>query len=663
LARQDQPKEDDAKDGPDIPGLAIHEELGEGGFGIVYRATQVGVVKRRVALKVLKPGVDTRTVLKRFAIEQQALALLEHPYIARFYDAGETPDGYPWFTMEYIEGKPITEALAACNWESILEVFLNVCGAISFAHEKGVLHRDLKPSNILVTAEGAPKVIDFGLAKATDASPGMTLYTMDEVRVGTPAYSAPEKGAEVDVRSEVFSLGATLFELLTDLVPPENGDPLPRPGSLAVRKLPVGLDVVVQRAMALDPSDRYQTVREFGVDIRRVLQGESIRRDTKRRTCWIFGVPVILALVIVVVINWPGDEESEQAESKITFETVWHASSGGPSRIRLNRTGDRAVGVFRVDGDNLLFDPRDGRKLFTYPGPPFGIGSAAFDESGDRFLIGFSNGTFRWYSSEDGEIVSPYIDCTPGKTSWVPDLMPLTIFGEAEASVLTVNTDWFLRAWTETGELRWEVPLVSDPYSFGVSPDKKMAVIGSRGGTLNLINLQEASKTLLEGHKDMIFRIVYSGSGSFFACASYDGRASIWHDDGRQHRVLRHQAKVEQVVFSPDDKYLASASWDGTARVWDVDSGKQLQRLEHSTSVLTVAFSHGGEILASGGKGNKVRLWNVATGDEICQPIDCGGSIEELCFVDRGDGSQNLIVLTKEVALRVIKFADLPVGE
>ena len=664
LAKKDQESVEALDGGPSIPGLTVHEEVGEGGFGIVYRATQVGVVKRRVALKVLKPGVDTRAVLRRFAVEQQALALLEHPYIARFYEAGETLDGYPWFTMEYIEGESITEALAACDWESVLEVFLNVCGAVSFAHEKGILHRDLKPSNLLVTPEGVPKVIDFGVAKATDAeeSTGMTLYTMDEIQVGTPAYSAPEKGAEVDVRSEVYSLGATLFELLTGVCPPDREGPLPKPSSLAIRKLPGGLDIIVQRAMEIDPDERYQSVRDFAVDLRKVLQGETIKGYATKQFWWKLAIPLFsFTLVILAVIFWPRIPPAD--DSSLSYDLIRHSASGSPNRIQINRDGTRALAVFRDGGGNVLFDPRDGRKLFTYPAPPFGIGSGKFDEDGKRFLIGFSNGTVRRYSSEDGEILSPYLDCTPGKTSWIPDLDTFTIMGESEPTMFTVNTDSYFRAWTESGELRWEIPLVTEPYSFVVSPDRGKAIIGSRTGDLNFIDLPSATKTILEGHRDMTYRIVYSPSGKYFACACFDGRASIWHQDGRQFQVFRHQGKVEQVAFSPDGKYLASASWDHSARLWDVESGEEVHRLEHLDSVRTLAFSPDGKILATGGQDTVIRFWNVETGEAFNDSIDCQGSVGELEFIEREDGGFNLIALTKESALRVFKFSDWIGGE
>jgi serine/threonine protein kinase len=203
--------------------------LGEGGMGTVYLAEQREPIRRRVALKVVKLGMDTAQVLARFNNERQALAMMDHPNIARIFDAGATPKGRPYFVMEYIEGKPITQY---CDDKRMpigqrVELFLAVCHAVQHAHQKGVIHRDLKPSNVLVTEqEGAPvpKVIDFGIAKATDQwAVENTLLTQFGQMVGTPEYASPEQAevttGDVDERSDLYSLGVILYELLIGTVP------------------------------------------------------------------------------------------------------------------------------------------------------------------------------------------------------------------------------------------------------------------------------------------------------------------------------------------------------------------------------------------------------------------------------------------------------------
>jgi eukaryotic-like serine/threonine-protein kinase len=207
----------------------ILRTLGEGGMGTVYLAEQRDPIRRCVALKVVKVGMDIGQVLARFANERQALAMMDHPNIARIFDAGATPKGRPYFVMEYIEGVPITQY---CDGKRMtigqrLELFLAVCRAVQHAHQKGVIHRDLKPSNVLVTEqEGAPvpKVIDFGIAKATDKwAVENTLLTQFGQMVGTPEYASPEQAevmtGDVGKSSDVYSLGVLFYELLIGTVP------------------------------------------------------------------------------------------------------------------------------------------------------------------------------------------------------------------------------------------------------------------------------------------------------------------------------------------------------------------------------------------------------------------------------------------------------------
>jgi serine/threonine protein kinase len=205
------------------------EEIGEGGFGLVYMAEQVEPIQRKVALKIVKAGMDTREVIARFEAERQALALMDHPSIARVFDGGVTQGGRPYFVMELVHGIPITEF---CDQRKLstperLKLFIQVCHAIQHAHQKGVIHRDLKPTNILVTlidGEPVPKVIDFGVAKALGQKlTKKTLFTGFLKMVGTPAYMSPEQadfsGTDVDTRVDIYSLGVLLYELLTGVTP------------------------------------------------------------------------------------------------------------------------------------------------------------------------------------------------------------------------------------------------------------------------------------------------------------------------------------------------------------------------------------------------------------------------------------------------------------
>ncbi len=297
----------------------ILRPLGEGGMGTVYLAEQRDPIRRRVALKVVKLGMDTAQVLARFNNERQALAMMDHPNIARIFDAGATPKGRPYFVMEYIEGVPITQYSDGRRMTVAhrLELFLAVCRAVQHAHQKGVIHRDLKPSNVLVMEqEGAPvpKVIDFGIAKATDQwAVENTLLTQFGQMVGTPEYASPEQAevttGDVDERSDLYSLGVILYELLSGNVPFDSGrmrkaglaemlriireeDAPPLSGRLAAmgeaatdiaarrqtsaaslrRLLDGDLNWITTKALEKARERRYASLAEFAADIQRHLE-------------------------------------------------------------------------------------------------------------------------------------------------------------------------------------------------------------------------------------------------------------------------------------------------------------------------------------------------------------------------------------------------------
>ncbi|HEY3757358.1 MAG TPA: protein kinase [Opitutaceae bacterium] len=295
------------------------EKIGEGGCGVVYLAEQQEPVRRRVALKVIKLGMDTQAVVARFEAERQALALMDHPNIARVFDAGASETGRPYFVMELVRGLPITKFCAQKKLplRKRLELFTPVCAAVHHAHQKGIVHRDLKPSNLLVAeSDGTPipKVIDFGVAKATQGRlTEHTLFTTVEQFIGTPVYMSPEQaelsGVEVNTRSDIYSLGVVLYELLVGLTPfdaqefatagidevrrqiREVDPPLPS-ARLRTLKAPEAadlaaavrgdLDSIVMRSLEKDRARRYATAQELAQDLDRFLRHEPVHARPRR---------------------------------------------------------------------------------------------------------------------------------------------------------------------------------------------------------------------------------------------------------------------------------------------------------------------------------------------------------------------------------------------
>jgi len=372
---------------PEVEGYEILHVLGEGGMGIVYLAQQKHPVQRQVALKIVKPGMDSRRVISRFEAERQALAFLDHPNIAQVYDAGTTRDGHPYFSMEYVIGQPITEYCDKhrLSIEERLELFIQVCEGLQHAHQKGIIHRDIKPSNILVYTEGGkplPKIIDFGVAKAlTTQLTEQTFFTEQGQLLGTPEYMSPEQAEmtrqDIDVRSDIYSLGVLLYVLLAGVLPFERkmleragfAEILrtireqipPRPstqlsslgaearqvadsrrtqvGALA-KRLHKELEWIPLKAMRKERARRYSSAAEFASDIQSYLKGVPLiagpesriyraRKFVRRHRALVAGIFIVFIVLIaglagIAVFAFKAEQRRAEAElqARITKAVV-----------------------------------------------------------------------------------------------------------------------------------------------------------------------------------------------------------------------------------------------------------------------------------------------------------------------------------------------------
>src|SRR5262245_55213159 len=362
------------KAGDRIGRYKLLQQIGEGGCGLVYMAEQEEPVRRRVALKVIKLGMDTKSVIARFEAERQALAMMDHPNIAKVFEAGATETGRPYFVMELVRGIKITDYCDEHNLSTRdrLELFIQVCQAVQHAHQKGIIHRDLKPSNILVASNDGvpvPKVIDFGIAKATQGRlTDQTLFTAFEQFIGTPAYMSPEQAEltmqDVDTRTDIYSLGVLLYELLTGKTPFDGQEliasgldqmrrtireqePL-RPstrlstmmeGELTttakhrhteaprlIHLLKGDLDWIVMKCLEKDRSRRYETTAGLARDIERHLNNEEVSarppstvyrlQKAVRRNQAAFGAAVGIAAMMLIGMGVSTSEAIRAAKAE-----------------------------------------------------------------------------------------------------------------------------------------------------------------------------------------------------------------------------------------------------------------------------------------------------------------------------------------------------------
>ena len=631
------------KAGDRIGRYRLIERIGRGGGGVVYLAEQEEPVRRRVALKILKLGMDTQSFIARFEAERQALAMMDHPNIARVLDAGATDKGRPFFVMELVSGQRLSDYCISRRLplRQRLELFISVCHAVQHAHQKGIIHRDLKPSNILVTEhEGValPKVIDFGIAKATaPESIGSGDMTTACHLLGTPAYMSPEQTEmgkqDIDTRADIYSLGVVLYELLTGRPPFEmtgtsideirhlirDVDPVrpstriktisnrprsPSPPQFArehFAALRGDLDWIVMKCLEKDRARRYQTANGLASDIRRHLENEPVlarppsqlyllQKVVRRHRMW-FGAAGAVALVLIsaVIVSTQLALRAQRAEKEQGRLRAVAETRADESRQLLTRR-------YVAEGNRLV---EQGRPLTALPwlveALELETGNPA-RESDERLRIAQSL------------LGAPELRLQFAQGKWV-NCVALNSNGSLLASG---SDDGTIRiSDVATGGVVANVALHGAIGHVQFSPDGTRLVAADMTGQARVWDAasgQALTPLLLRGDSEIVSITNDDGlTGAAQNSAESD-------DAGESSIADTTRRRKPTASFSPDGKFLLLASNSKSAQLRDATTGALLHKFTHPDTVYHATFSPDGRYVATSSKDATARVWDVTTG-------------------------------------------------
>ncbi len=660
------------------------EIIGEGGFGTVWLAEQQEPVRRRVALKIIKLGMDTRQVVARFEAERQALAMMDHPNIARVFDAGATEAGRPFFVMELVRGLPITEFCDArrLTTRERLELFIPVCQAVQHAHQKGVIHRDLKPSNILVTEQdgrAVPKIIDFGVAKAIEEPlTDKTLFTRFHQFLGTPAYMSPEQaglgGLDVDTRSDIYSLGVLLYELLTGQ-PPLDPRQLREAGHEAVlqtireleppkpstrlstlkredlttvasrrreepqhlpRLVRGDLDWIVLKALEKDRARRYETANGLAADLRRYLDNEPIaarppsslyrlQKLARRNRLAVTAIGAVAVALIagLITTNWQArraERHLEQARlnayvSEVNVAQQALAENNLARALQLldrHRPKGKQTDLRNFEWRYLWQLCRDDSVTNFHD-----EGADAIEYSPDGRWFAYGGGRKVILRDAASYQVITNLPTSAQSLSCSPDGRLLATANGESAIV------WDTATWQKVRQLPGAAVVVL------FSPNGSWLATGQTNAQRLVLWERGTWRWLADCPSTPDVRN-HVPSGLAF---SPDGRilTSLWIDFAEDTIGLRFWqtptlAPLDGWVssrkfgacaaFDAEAKHLLTGTWDGRLLVWDVAHGAPEligEHREHSTHVTRVTVSPAGKVLATVGEDQTLNLWERAT--------------------------------------------------